>query len=551
MSFCLVKNLGTPQESKHELHHGINTVGRGFDNSLVVEDDARSLSRHHAQVLVTDQLVEVKDLNSSNGTYVNNLRITEHPLKVGDTVRFGSVSFVLQRSVPISQTTEPLEEIPSDISILLQVKPEQSRNTIQQLIQTAPTAPTGASVIVFDESQDANHRLATRLKVLMEISNQLGVPQSFEKVLQKILELLFMVMRVDRGVLLLATKQRGHLEARAIKTREKTTNREFYSKKIAQYVYSQGVGIISDNAVVDNRFDSSHSIIRQTICAAMCVPLKVGDRTLGVLYVDNQTFSNIYQKDDLEFLTSLANQAAIAIENANLYEQIQTEMVRRARLERFFPQAVTRKIEEIGDLGIVETEVTALFSDISGFTAMASQMQPREVINLLNEYFKVMVEDIVFRFEGTLEKYIADALLAVWGSPYRQENDVQRALQAAIAMQWAMSKLNQKWAEEKRFPPIQIHIGLNTGQVAAGNIGSEKLIQYTNIGDTMNVASRICGVAKAGEILISDHTLNKWHSISGHPIPVESIEPKTVKGKAQPLHLYRVLWQRISPTSLN
>jgi class 3 adenylate cyclase/pSer/pThr/pTyr-binding forkhead associated (FHA) protein len=548
MTFCLVKNLGSPQESRHELHQGINTIGRGFDNSLVVEDDARSLSRHHAQVIVTDQSVQVKDLNSSNGTYVNNVRVTEQSLHVGDTVRFGSVSFVLQKSAPVSQTTEPLVEVPSDISILLQVKPEQSHNTIQQLIQTAPT---GASVLLFDEPEDANHRLATRLKVLMEISNQLAVPQSFERVLQKILDLLFLVMRVDRGVLLLTNPQSRQLEARAIKTRERTTNSEFYSKKIAQYVYSQGVGIISDNAVVDNRFDRSHSIIRQTICAAMCVPLKVGDRTLGVLYVDNQTFSNIYQKEDLEFLTSLANQAAIAIENANLYEQIQKEMVRRARLERFFPQAVTRKIEEIGDLGIVETEVTALFSDISGFTAMASEMQPKEVINLLNEYFKVMVEDIVFRFEGTLEKYIADALLAVWGSPYRQENDVERALQAAIAMQWAMVKLNQKWAEEKRFRPIQIHIGLNTGQVAAGNIGSEKLIQYTNIGDTMNVASRICNEAKAGEILISESTLHKWHSVKGSPIPVEPLSPVKVKGKAEPLQLYRVLWQRISPATLN
>jgi len=199
-------------------------------------------------------------------------------------------------------------------------------------------------------------------------------------------------------------------------------------------------------------------------------------------------------------------------------------------------------------LGIVETEVTALFSDISGFTEMASQMQPRQVIELLNEYFKVMVEDIVFRFEGTLEKYIADALLAVWGSPYRQDDDAHRALQAAIAMQWAMSELNDKWRKEGRYRQIQIHIGLNTGLVAAGNIGSDKLIQYTNIGDTMNVASRICNVAKAGEIVISQATLDTVKKIV--PPPVEALPPVMVKGKSQPLQLYKVLWQSLPPSRL-
>jgi class 3 adenylate cyclase len=400
--------------------------------------------------------------------------------------------------------------------------------------------------------QEASQRLATKLKVLMEISNQLASPQDFASLPQKILDLLFQVMRVDRAVLLLANPRTKQLETRGIKVRTGITlNREFYSQKITAYVYSQGVAILTDNAVVDNRFDQAYSIIRQAICAAMCVPLKAGDRNLGVLYVDNLSQTNIYQKEDLEFLTSLANQAAIAIENAHLYQEMQAETARRARLERFFPQAVTRKIEEIGDLGIVETEVTALFSDISGFTELAARMQPRQVITMLNEYFKVMVEDIVFRFEGTLEKYIADALLAVWGSPYRSDDDVTKALQAAIAMQWAMTKLNQKWAEERTFPQIQIHIGLNTGLVAAGNIGSEQLIQYTNIGDTMNVASRICNVAKAGEIVISDSTLAQLQQRGQTSLPVKALELVTVKGKSQPLQLYRVLWQEIPPSPVS
>ena len=173
---------------------------------------------------------------------------------------------------------------------------------------------------------------------------------------------------------------------------------------------------------------------------------------------------------------------------------------------------------------------------------MTSQMQPRKVLEFLNEYFKVMVEDIVFPYGGTLEKYIADALLAVWGSPYQREDDAVMAVNAAIAMQWAMRHLNQYWESQGRDLQIQIHIGLNTGMVASGNIGSETLIQYTNIGDTMNVASRICNAAQAGEVFISESTRFK---ISELNLPLKQLDLIKVKGKEEPLQLYRVLWQNV------
>lgn len=153
----------------------------------------------------------------------------------------------------------------------------------------------------------------------------------------------------------------------------------------------------------------------------------------------------------------------------------------------------------------------------------------------------MMVEEIVFPYEGTLEKYIGDALVAVWGSPYRTDDDAERAVRAAVAMQWAVRRLNIQ-RQRRNHHPLQIHIGLNTGPVASGNIGSERLIQYAHIGDTMNVASRICNTAKADEILISDSTFNQ---IKQHNIPVETLSPVQVKGKKDPLQLYRVLWEKL------
>ncbi len=149
----------------------------------------------------------------------------------------------------------------------------------------------------------------------------------------------------------------------------------------------------------------------------------------------------------------------------------------------------------------------------------------------------------MFRYEGTLEKYIGDALLAVWGAPYQKSDDVHRAVWAAIEMQWAVRRLSQQW-EQQRGLQIQVHIGLNTGKVAAGNIGSEKLIQYATIGDTTNVTSRICNAAAASEILISQTTFDK---LRNQNLPLEKIPPVRVKGKDQPLQLYRVLWDQVKP----
>ena len=149
------------------------------------------------------------------------------------------------------------------------------------------------------------------------------------------------------------------------------------------------------------------------------------------------------------------------------------------------------------------------------------------------------------KFEGTLEQYIGDALLAVWGAPYQHPNDAERGVKAAIAMQKAVTQLNQRWAKRWNFN-IQIHIGVNTGVVAAGNIGSEQLFQYGTIGNTTNISSRICDVARAGEVLISQSTLNELQQCS---VPLQQLTPVHVKGIPDPIQLYRLLWNQQNPSA--
>jgi class 3 adenylate cyclase len=216
---------------------------------------------------------------------------------------------------------------------------------------------------------------------------------------------------------------------------------------------------------------------------------------------------------------------------------LHTEAVGKERLARFLAPEVLEQVIAAKELrlGAVEREVTVLFSDISGFTAMSSTMTPDEVVRLLNDYFPTMV-DIVFRHGGTLEKYIGDALLAIWGAPVPMEDHAERAVRAAIEMQGAVAELNARWAREGR-RTVAIHVGLNSGRVAAGHIGTAEYVQYACIGDTTNVSSRVCSVAQAGETVVSESTRQK---LAGAGIDLAALEPVRVKGKDEALQLYRV-----------
>jgi adenylate cyclase len=311
-----------------------------------------------------------------------------------------------------------------------------------------------------------------------------------------------------------------------------------WSSRIVDIVRERSVAARFADAQADPRLGEARSVMAQSICASMCAPLRPRDEVVGVLYVDNQSATNPFAEADLDFLGAFANQAAIALDNSRLYQRIEAEAVLRNNLLRFFPPTAIGKLisPEAGPLETIDTEVTALFADLSSFTALSSTMAPREVVRLLNEYFPAMAE-VVFRHEGTLEKYIGDALLAVWGAPFRHDDDVLRAVTAAVEMQRALRRPDRPWAA--RGLELSMHVGLNTGPVAAGNIGSERYIQYATIGDATNLASRICGAAGADEILISEATRAR---LGACPFRVVAVPPVTVKGKAEPLLLHRVEW---------
>jgi adenylate cyclase len=178
--------------------------------------------------------------------------------------------------------------------------------------------------------------------------------------------------------------------------------------------------------------------------------------------------------------------------------------------------------------------VAVLFSDIRGFTALSETMRPEETASLLTEYFTQMV-DCVFRHDGTLDKFIGDAVMAQWGAPIGGPDDADKALAAAIEMMHALEKLNAGWRAAGR-PDVQIGIGLNFGEAFAGNIGSDRRLEYTIIGDTVNTAKRVCSAAEGGELLITEAFRQALHSSP----PLVQCEPMDLKNKSQSVTVYRV-----------
>lgn len=540
----MILNPGKPDERVFRLRDGVNTVGRTKANDIFVLH--KSLSRQHARITNEGGEWSIEDLGSKNGTFVDGVRVDKRALGNAHYVKCGDVVFSF-----VSGSDKPSVRPPASASptLVCDLKNDPAHRSLKQLLTMHGAAPITGGTALNLSGATGEARAREKLQILLKVSEMLSSPASIDEVLATILELAFEILDVDRGTVLMLDDD-GVPQPRVSRTRlgPARDGADSFSRQIVNYVISEGCAALFGDTQADPRIEGAGSILAQSICASMCAPLKPRDDRppFGALYVDNLARADRFTQEDLEFLTAFANQAAVAVDNAMLSSRLAEEAVARNALLRFFPPAAIDAIMNSGSpLESIETVATVLFCDISGYTELSSKLPPRQVIQLLNAYFPVMA-DIVFKYEGTLEKYIGDALLAVWGAPIRTEHDSVRAVSAAVDMQVAMHRLNEhvKESRQKRglepSPELAIHIGINSGPVAAGNIGSKHFLQYATIGDATNVASRVCGVAKATEIVIDDGTFKK---LPRGKFRTEALPLTHVKGKDEPLQLHRVHWQ--------
>ncbi len=522
------------------------SVGRAVTNDCPVVDP--TISRKHADLRIVPGGVEVTDAGSSNGTFVNGVQIQQSVVIHGDQLTFGKVMFRVESMVTPVQAAPPVAapaapvaaQAPDMPATPLGRTPTPARagaTIVRQIpnVTDAPSLESGSYNAQLSSTADPAEKDRRKLAILLEVSKGLTRATDVHALLVKIAGYAFQTLEADRCAIMLTDATGALLPTIARDRRGSEASREI-PQSIARMAVDDKVAVLSDDAGEDERF-TGQSVLLQKVRSAMCVPL-IGseNRALGVLYVDNFSLKR-FAEADLDFLIAFSGIAAVALENGQFAERIKVEALARSNFERFFTPHLAARIASSPDaikLGGDKRRVAVMFTDIRGFTALSETMNPDTLAKLLTEYFTEMVE-CVFRHGGTLDKFIGDSVMAQWGAPISEPDDCDRAMRAALDMMTELDQLNERWRRESR-PTLQIGIGLNVGDVFAGNIGSDRRLEYTVIGDPVNVSSRLCGAAAAGEILLSD----PFRSALVFPPELEALPPMELKGKSQALPVFRV-----------
>jgi adenylate cyclase len=519
----MAKLILTSGDNRQEYELGpLNTIGRHPDNSIQILD--RIVSKEHCQVLRTREgRFLLRDLGSLNGTYVSGQRVGEQVLLDGDEILLGSTRLTFAEA---ASEDEKLEKV--TIGGVVSVD-----SHIRQKIEAEATFLKEKELV----DEKVLRRDYEKLRISHELSRAIVGVLDLEQLLPKILDKAFEILPADRGVILLVDHE-GTLVPKYVKTKKDETEQIRLSNSIINEVVQHKRAVLSSDATMDSRFSGAHSIIMQGIRSTMCVPLLHGGELLGIMHLDSQIATNAFTEKDLQIFTSIANQAAIAIQNARLAKKIELETHTRAQFQRLLSPNLVEQLVK-GQLklekGGQQREVTILISDIRGFTSMSEKKPPSEIVAMLNEYFELMVE-VLFARNGTLDKYVGDEIMALFGAPVEMPDPELSAVACALEMMAALGEFNRTRVSEG-VEPIRIGIGINTGQVVTGAIGSTKTLQYTAIGDPVNTASRLCSTARAGEIIVSETTLERIaHRVEAEPLP-----PTKVKGKDEPLKIFNVI----------
>ncbi|MCR4405818.1 MAG: GAF domain-containing protein [Anaerolineae bacterium] len=498
-----------------------------------------------------------------------------------------------------------------------------------------------------------------QLSALYEVTRLINSTLDLEEVLKRVMDTIIELTGAERGFLMLIDDETGELEFKVAREMDRKTidDSSFQiSRTIVWQVARDGVPIVTTNAQADPRFRAQESVVSYSLRSILCVPLRVKDKITGVVYADNRIKHGLFGDRDRDLLVAFANQAAVAIENARLFESVVnakklmdnifasiasgvittdnmdkitlfnraaeqilgipahsclnapycstlpvlgellpplveevktkekkyirheiesylptrgqvslsmnlsplknaqdetlgvavvvddlTEKKRyereRAMIKRYLPpeliENLPENLEEL-QLGGSRRELTIFFSDIRGFTTYSEAHAPEQVVEMVNQYCE-LVHAAIRAHNGIVDKYEGDAVMAHFNSPLLEEpRHALQAVRAAWAIKQAVDAYHQQMPPESR---LQLGIGINTGEVVAGNIGAEDHMEYTLIGDAVNLSKRLQENAKPGQILLGQNT----YKLVKDYVLVNELEPIRVKGRAAAEQVYELI----------
>jgi adenylate cyclase len=521
-------------------------IGRVESNDLVL--DHGSVSRQHARVsILPGGGALLTDLGSLNGTYVNGRQVKEHRLADQDRVSIGvyELKYEVPEEPPLQVEAGP--QVPFEIPDLL------ARKDLGTVVAHRPRAEphrraAEPAAPALSERVHELERETQQLRLLLAVGKTLASVLLPEEIMRRVMDLVFQMRNVERGFVMLPDERGGFKPAVILYKSELSKSHSPHadpstvvlSKKLIERVRHERLPLLIRNVAEDERFADSESLKLSGVRSAMCAPLIYKDDFLGIFYVDSLSKAMAFSGEELGVFAAIAAQAAMSLDNARSHEELSRHALERQALQRFLSPAVVTRIlsnpEQI-HLGGETQAATILFADVRNFTRMAESMEPQQIVELLNEFFSEMTE-VIFDNGGTLDKYLGDGLMALFGAPIARADDPVRAVRAAIEMKRVLARAKRHWQvlDGREF---RIGIGINTGRVTAGNIGSTQRMDYTAIGDTVNVAARLCAGAAGGQIVVSDATFRELHG----SFPTRKRHAMRVKGRESPLEVYEILWE--------
>ncbi len=510
------------------------TIGRATDNDIVLNDF--SVSRRHAYLRRENGVWMLRDNHSTNGVRVKDRPVPEWAVTDGDEAVIGTFRLVF-REVESAEAPPPAVALDSTSTC---IRPISEFNLDFGLEKDAPRV----------ESTENRKRVVLDVayknkvfEILIQVAKTLISADDIETVLEKVMDLIFEYLPVDRGFLLLEEDGLLNLRVNRLKERPRGTSDGSapYSRTIVDMVMQKKVAVLTSDAQVDERFGAGMSIRMQQIRSAMCAPLWHRDTVIGVIHVDSPLHTGTFTEQDLDLLTALANFAAVAIERARLNERAAEEKRIRGRLERYHsPQVIQEIIADVdatGDHEVARTKtVTILFADLVGFTTWSEKMAAEALAAQLNRFF-TLCSDAIFSQDGTIDKFIGDAAMAFFGAPIDQPDHAARAVEAALRLRAGVEAWNKERAEAGE-PPIEVRIALNTGEAIVGDLGSKTRVDYTVVGNAVNVAARMEEfVATAGDIVIGPATYDAVRDL----YKVARLGHYSLKGLSASVPMYKVL----------
>ena len=520
------------QTRRFLLSGGDVSIGRSSENGIVLNDF--SVSRRHALLSERGGVWTVEDLKSTNGVKINGDFAAKSPLKVNDVVSVGTFTLhVREQPTTKSTATKTLSDSSSTYV-----------RSIADFNRDFNLEATGTGIADLGGTLAGRRHPPEKVRekifeILVQVARTLIEAPDVDQILSKVVDLLFDFLPAERAVVVLR-EDGGRLVATLARQRGRAGPEaaETFSHTIVETVVREHVAVLTSDALTDDRFEAGQSIRIQQIRSAMCVPLWNRENVIGALHVDTPLKTGTFTSDDLDLLTALGNFAAVAIERARLQGRIVREERIRERLARYHSPGVVEEIVSERPAGVEKVrtrDVSVFFADIVGFTTAAETMAPEELSRFLETVF-TFAADAIFEQGGTLDKFIGDAVMAFFGAPIRQPDHPRRAVAAAAKLIESLTSWNAERAVRGE-AKVAVRVGVNTGNAVVGDIGSDRRVDYTVLGNTVNVAARLEDyVAGPNEIVVGEETAR----LAGDSFVFEPLGEQRLKGLTKGLKAYRV-----------